>query len=197
MTMKVVYRSRDPRVLAVIESFEAETKAWAEKAAALLAELGFGDRKWMVQRPPDGMRITGITVRDGDRENPPPGWRIIDHAGPALRPNRRLKAGKEAQTRIDQCQPPKHPRARLPGMPGCYFSATAIHFPNLGDLGDGAVYVDWSTRVPELTADLDPKEKKRRGGVDLAIWERVKLSEYYAAVEAAAEPPAGESRAAS
>jgi hypothetical protein len=178
----VVYRSEHPDVLAVIADFEAEHKAWDEKAHALLAELGFADRAWMVRHLSDGMRITGVAVRDGDRENPPAGWKVAEGDRPVLTPDKRRKAGKDAQARIDKCQPPTHPRVRLPGMPGVYFSEHRIHYPNLRDLGDGAIYVEWSTEVPELAADGD--DKRRASGVDLGIWQRIKLSEFYAAVEA-------------
>lgn len=184
MTDLTVYRSRDPRVLAVIESFEAEQKEWTEKAKSLLADLGFVDRNWMVTHHSYGMSITGVGPRESDNENPPTGWRLVDRGGLVLTPDKRRKSGKEAQARIDACRPPEHPRVRLPGMPPSHFGPGHIYYPNLSEHGDGAIYVEWSTRsLPEIPAGGQDGERSRHG-VYLAIWARVKLSEYYAVLEA-------------
>lgn len=163
----VVYRSTHPDVLASIEAYRAAMVTWQAAAAALLTELGFTDRGFVVATAFGFRWITGVEYRDGDCI--PDGWRRVERGkSQGLVPDKRRKVGKKAHARMEDTQPPADLRASLPGMPGEQLIGGASLTPALREMA-GAVWVSWRNEV---------------SGVDPEIWERVKLSEYYALLEA-------------
>lgn len=178
-TDKVVYRSTHPDVLTHWQktgSAEAQS-AWREQVQDAMADLGFPrDRKFVTSSGFGDTEVTGIEHPEG--EDIPVGWKRHKDLPTAITPDKRRAAGKRAAARLAKVVMP-NPRRGLPGeMPGACFAGTgmALMRPGIAQHGD-AVYVTWSRELEQPTADnLDP-----------AVWERVKLSEYYAAKEQQAE----------
>ena len=178
MNDPIVYRSTHPDVLAHWEktgSVEAQ-KAWRERVNEALAELGFPGRKFATTSGFKDTEVTGVEHPEG--EDAPVGWKRNKDLPSAIVPDKRRAAGKRAAARLAEVTMP-NPRSRMPGeMPGACFAGTgmALMRPGIARHGD-AVYVTWSRELEEPTAD----------NIDTAVWERVKLSEYYAAKESAVE----------
>lgn len=175
-TDKVVYRSTHPDVLAHYDntaSAEAQN-AWREKVEELIAQLGFPGRQFATAGGFEGRYVTGVAhPRD---EEIPEGWRRDSKLPEAITPDRRRAAGKRIAKRL-QALPQPNPRKAMPGgMPDMAFGAAALMRPGVARYGD-AVYVTWSGELDKTDA----------AHIDPAVWERVKLSEYYAAKEQQAE----------
>lgn len=203
MTDLTAYRSTHPDVLAVVAKYHADTEQWHTDAAALLKELGFTDRPFLIRTSLGQRWITGVEYHEGDPV--PTGWRTWkDRSGQTiLSPHRGQKAGKALAARIATCQVPDMPQAHLPGMPADRPSTGGWRSPGLREMA-GGVYLTWAlASLPEIPAggperevhlgdDEHDRRIRLRNDVDLAFWERVKLSEYYAAVEAAEAASGGE-----
>jgi hypothetical protein len=179
MPDKIVYRSTHPDVLAHWEktgSAEAQN-AWRDRVNQALAELGFPGRRFATTNGFEDIEVTGVEHPDG--EDIPVGWKRTKKLAGAIVPDKRRAAGKRAAERLAALTAP-NPRSKMPGgMPRACFAGTgmALMRPGVARHGE-AVYVIWSAELEEPTATQ----------IDTAIWERVKLSEYYAAVEAAETP---------
>lgn len=195
MTELTVYRSEHPDVLATVERYRTGMKQWHDNSDALLKELGFTDRNFMVSSGFGQRSIAGVEYRDGDAV--PVGWRVQAKRGgqKVLAPNLRTKVGQAFGAKLKACKPPNLPQTDLPGMPGDHIDGDTWRTPALREM-DGAIYIQWATsrRLPEIPADGTAREEhlgddghRRRvrhsQHVDLSIWEHVKLSAYYAAVE--------------
>ncbi len=170
MTTPTVYRTRRPDVLAVALAYGEAYTAWRERVVALLAELGFPGRTPLILGGFLRYRLTGIECEPD--EHPPPGWRVAETNGHwALVCDQRTKIGKAARAQLDAAEPPRDPRLDLPGMPAQHWIGHRILHPAMQVLEDDkALYITWR-EAPE-------------SGIDATIWERVPLSEFYAAVEA-------------
>ena len=163
MSGLTVYRSTHPDALRRWHATTEAMDAWSEKMQATLITLGVDGREvWYDQV---SGRIIGLGHTGGD--DVPEGWRVDARTG-YLVPRRSTKAGKQIAAVLDGMRRPD-PRA-LPGMPAQVMAG--VHFLTCGlEYMGGALYVRWSRPIPEKL-------------VDSAIWERIKLSEYYAALEA-------------
>lgn len=156
-----VYRSTDPEVLRRWHDTKAAVEAWGDKLKAALHDLGMGDRQvWYDQI---SGRLMGLARGEGET---PDGWRIDRRTG-YLVPRLTTKAGKEIGAKLSALRRPD-PRDLI-GMPKHVFVSLSLLTCGL-KLLDGALYVHWSQPIPE-------------DEVDLTLWERVRLSEYYAVVE--------------
>jgi hypothetical protein len=166
-----VYRTTDPAVLATWHATHTAIEEWRQRVEALMAELGMSSRQiWYDEVSGE---VYGVS-RDGDAI--PEGWRY-DQRRHCLVPRRSTKEGKAIGARLDAMRRPD-PRA-LQGMPRTTFAADQPLLMTCGvDEMAGALYVRWSGQV-------------REAEVDLTIWARVKLSEYYAVREAAEEVAGG------
>lgn len=164
---KVVYRSSHPDVLAAVEKYSTEYEGWRDRARALIADLDFEGRHWIVS---DGFQRAILGVESVGDETPPLGWRHAVRGNcSVLVPDKRRKAGREAYDRINECGPAPDPRHSLPGMPSDYFGPGSLYQPGLQEMA-GAVWVVWGYDIP-----VDK--------IDLAIWARARLSAFYAAIE--------------
>ena len=170
---EIAYRSTHPEVLAHWEktgSAEAQT-AWRDKVKAAITEFGFpSDLRFVTTSGWADTRVAGIEHPEGDEI--PAGWKRLKDFPSAITPDKRRAAGKRAAERLDALPCP-NPRKRLPGgMPAMSFIGHKIAQPGIARHGD-AVYVTWSAELEESEAN----------NLDSAVWERIKLSEYYAAKE--------------
>lgn len=160
---KTVYRTSNAEALAAWHAAVDAREAWGEQMKAFLAEHGFGDRSVYVSHTG---RVLGVQRLDD--EDAPEGWRVDSRTG-YLMPRLAKRTGKQIGARLDELKQPD-PRDAMPGMPRECFVSLALLTCGLALMGD-ALYATWSRAIPE-------------DQVDLTIWERVKLSEYYAAAEA-------------
>lgn len=159
---KTVYRTTNPDALAAWHSGADARDAWADQMEAFLDEHGFGKRRVYIGH---SGRVFGIESVDG--EDLPDGWRIDSRTG-YLMPRLAKKAGKQIDGRLAELIQPD-PRNQMPGMPKHSFVSLAMLTCGL-ELIDGALNATWSRPIPDSV-------------VDLAVWEQVKLSDYYRAVE--------------
>lgn len=166
---KTAYRTTHPDALAAWHAAADAREVWGEQMEAFLSEHGFGGRTIYVAH---SGRVLGVEHIDG--EDVPEGWRIDSRTG-YLMPRLAKRAGKQIDARLAELKQPD-PRNAMPGMPRECFVSLALLTCGLALMGD-ALYATWSRPIPE-------------DQVDLSIWEPVKLSVYYAAVEAFEESEA-------
>jgi hypothetical protein len=169
---EVVYRSTHPDVLTHWQrtaSAEAQ-QAWLDKVNAAIADLGFPGRRFATSNE---TRVIG--VEHPTDEPIPAGWRRDRRLPSAIVPARRYSAGKKIGERLDALSRPD-PRKALPGgMPEIALNKAESVFLYAGVTRHGdAVYVTYS-------GDID---KSYRVHIDPRVWESVRLSEYYAVLEA-------------
>lgn len=180
MAELTVFRTSNPVALASFESAVEEYKAWSDRIREF-ARSAHPDAHPMVGTAWGQDRFDGISMVDPI----PDGWRVQKQklGSTYLVPKRSVKAGKEAATRMDELHRAPDVRASLPGMPNVVWMGMGTTSPGVHpDLEQGALYVTWSG---------DPTGDKANAGfsktaetVDLNLWERVKLSDYYALKEA-------------
>lgn len=172
----VVYRSTHPDVLAhwdATASADAR-EAWRARVDAAVADLGFEGRDPVVSETVFGATVTGI---QHPADQPiPDGWRRHPRLDGAVAPHKATKTGKAAAAELRKLDLP-NPRLGMPG--GVPKVASAAHesaflAPAVQRIGD-AVYLRWSQEITAGDARL----------IDATVGERVLLSEYYAAREAA------------
>lgn len=167
---KIAYRSEHPDVRAHIDRHTQAFKEWRENVRITLEDLGFqaGRNVWM-----EDTRVVGILHPSGDPV--PEGWRRDKRATePVIVPARATKLGKQHARTLAALRQPD-PRRGLPGgMPSQAMARDQIAFMHCGFrvLGEAA-FVTWSSDLRDADADR----------IDSAIWEQIKLSEYFAVLE--------------
>jgi hypothetical protein len=178
MSEPYVYRSRSPEVLAAMRAANESVQAYVRATNQVLDDAGAGNyATWRDTSGSRAGRFVGLDIPQD--EFPPKGWRMLSKYAV---PDKRTKAGKQAVAALAAIRHPGDPRHSLIGMPPDV--STTIGFTSCGTrfLEDGtALYVWWR---------IDPaacRESFSRGKfeIDRTLWEPVRLSEYYAAVEAA------------
>jgi hypothetical protein len=179
MSDPYVYRSRDPQVVGAWKDACAAIEAYVKATGAVLDGAGLGAYK--VYRNTRGLRpghFAGLAIPQD--EFPPEGWRM--RAEYAV-PDKRTKAGKAVDAALDAVKHPGDPLYRLIGMPPDILTGAGnFSTPAVRLLEDGTtLYTAWRT---------DPagcRESFMAGKfeIDRSLWEPVKLSEYYAAIEVA------------
>lgn len=169
-----VYRSTHQDVLAIWHSAHEQAKDIGRKRRALLDELGFEGRQALIAEH----NIIGVEHRQEDGPIPE-GWRRDSRTAGAIVPDRRRAVGKKLGKRLDGLTMPDLRKIMPGGMPHMVWNLAVnkLHWPGFEFMG-GALYVKWG---------CDPAQVERAETLDLEVWERVKLSEYYAAVEREAE----------
>lgn len=175
----VVFRSTDPAVRAAFLDARKRYDDWAVAIAELAREV-HPDAKPMVTHSWGMERFGGITKVDPV----PDGWRIDQQrAGysPMLVPRRSTKEGKAWLKRIEELRSGPNVRASLLGMPGGGAAGLAYESPGI-EIYDDCLYVIWGHDPADLDMGWNPQEAADE--VDPKLWERVKLSQYYADKEA-------------
>ncbi|MEV0382322.1 hypothetical protein [Nonomuraea sp. NPDC050643] len=169
MIDQTVYRTRDESVLSAWRDAERQVADWRTRFDAGCVSLGI-DLTQVIANTWSG-RIKGVRHTVGDPI--PDGWRYDKREG-LLMPALRTPAGRRLAMVLDGLKRPM-PADELPGMPYVHLTEGGLVRVTARLMGDGALYAEWPCRISESH------------GVDLTIWEPVKLSEYYAAREAADE----------
>lgn len=174
---RVAYRSRGIATVAAWLDFLAAAEEIRLRREELSERLGRG---LMTQQDGfgHGTRVVGASVLEGEKDGDVVADKTLrvssKHGGVQMAvPNLRVKAGKALR---DELHGLRMPAPDLPGMPGFHigggsgaFVGIRVHAPAISKWGH-QVWVLWDS-------DGAP--------VDEAHWERVKLSEYYAAKEEA------------
>jgi hypothetical protein len=160
-----VYRTRRPEVVALWHTAMEARKEWAEKLKAFQAEHGLTGREVYFYEPAG--HIAGFA---DDGSEPPTGWRVESRRN-LLVPRLSSRPGKAIGKQLGALKHPD-PRNDLPGMPAECFAGLKLLTCGLALREDGgALYVTWGAPIDEKRVDLD-------------VWEQVRLSEYYAVLEA-------------
>lgn len=179
------YRSSHPVVLAAWDAYGADFRRFADEVAALTAELWPDEVGGQKVDPiesrsifsPGQRRLVGWSWPYGVAA--PEGWRTV--SGPdfvrTIMPKKSTKLGKAVAARMAAVAPIKS--MDLPGMPLVLLLLPSTYSAGVERHGD-TIYVAWG---------VDPEQHEPRatpGGkaIDLDIWERIKVSEYFAAREA-------------
>jgi hypothetical protein len=185
---EVVYRTRNPVIFDAYRALKEGVDAYKKSVDDFLAGKGLGDYDWLVWQD---YRFAGLKLkpREGAREYPyeepaPENWRR-DSQRDRYVPDRRRKQGKIIQAALDELGK-RHPGnllSVLTGMPARSFPSLSRHqTPGVYiPLDEDAVYVHWNDD-PEMVSEWNGA--RAADPVDHGIWERIPLSEYYAAREA-------------
>lgn len=160
-----VYRTTNPAIVKQWHDTNAAVTEWAKTLEAALEEMGVGGR--MAFYDSVSGRVIGVAAKGGAI---PEGWRR-DRSHDRIVPARSTKPGKAIGAKLDALRRPEV--RNLPGMPKHAMPGLCLLTIGLRFM-DGAVYAKWSRPIPE-------------DEVDLSIWQRVKLSVYYAVLETEAE----------
>lgn len=184
MSAVAAYRTSDPEAISEWEAAHGALDAYRDRLAQALDDLGVG--QYLIGVSTSGWspgQFLGLKIPED--QFAPAGWRMAERANLWIAvPDKRTRIGKAAYAALEALAHPGSPRKNLRGMPfdvyAAYGDGTGRVFTPGADLLGGVLYVTWSTD-PETAQD-------RRGRclaqVDSAIWERVRLSEYHAALEA-------------
>lgn len=162
----IAYRSDHPDVLAAVTIHAAQGAEFGETITALAHDIGGPDCQPLIRQDSLAVGLSAFTRPPGTL---PDGMRV-DALG-HLVPNKRTAAGKAIARRMEDTKQVPHLATLLPGMPA--ISTSRGWFATPGHVATTTeVWVTWS-HEPD--------------GVDPEVWERAKLSAYYAAQEALAE----------
>lgn len=180
MSDPFVYRSHAPEVIGAWQDAEATLQQYVKDTERVLEEMGLGGYK--VYRDTHHWhpwRFSGLAIPQD--EFPPEGWRMNGKYDAFAVPDKRTKAGKQAAAAIAAVKHPGAAMAKVPGMPQdvCYpggFTSPAVALLEL----DTALYVAWRIDPAGCRESFSSKS----ADIDMALWERAPLSQYYAAREA-------------
>lgn len=170
MTVAIAFKTKQPHLIAdYLAAREATVADWHAKVDTFKASVGncevVGTRFF-----DGGFGVTGFRAAK-DSDELPAGWRF-DGSKKDVVPARRTPEGKaHAITLIGL----RLPGNSYPGAPDIMFAEGFSLFPRVEQIGDDFYLTLSKAPLAERGNDLDP-----------AVWEPVKLSEYHAALEAAA-----------
>lgn len=172
----VIYRTSNPDVIADYKKVGEEYLEWCDRCVAF-AESIHPDANPMKSSDFGGERFGGLTVV----KPIPEGWRVQKQTGwlaDIMVPRRAnskhgKKIAKDVEQQYDALREAPNVRKTLTGMPSYLFLGLSGQAPGVV-LYDDTLYVDWNEDALQML------EKE----VDTSIWERVKLSDYYAIKEA-------------
>lgn len=169
MTAEAVFKSTHPDVLAAWDKAESDWQTYRDAVNAFRDR--YPTQRVIVADLTEGREcVVGL---DGDPANPPPGpWRWTLKA--RFVPDKRSNAGKLLAIEMKNLAYTPPP---IPGQPGLIISDGLWHSCGF-HVYDGVAFADWSCGYETV---------ERNDRFDPTIWVRAKLSEYYAAVEAAEE----------
>ncbi|MCA1571964.1 MAG: hypothetical protein LC798_16965 [Chloroflexi bacterium] len=179
------YRSADPEVMAAWKAYSDDVVQFFAVVVALTAELwpkpvnGHQPEPMVASRSwtPGKRTLGGWSWPYGVK--PPEGWKVTTdcNVGRVISPKRSANPGKALAKYIEAAVPPVRGLA-LPGMPLHILALPASHSPAVEQHGD-ALFVGW-TIDPEA---IDPRSTPGGKPVDREKWERIKVSEFFAARE--------------
>lgn len=176
MPSDLIYRSADPEVLAAWDQAAQTYRDYCDRRKEQLAAWGLPGHPVYVSRS-----VFGNVMRGIDKQGlsvAPPGWRTERNKG-YLVPSRTTKAGKKIAVEFDALVRLPDVRAALEpfGMPAHQWEGNRIT-AYAARRDQDEIWIRWE----DVRADeLDEK-------VDHSRWMQVKLSEYYAMVEAGNDP---------
>lgn len=174
---KTIYRTTDPRMTSLWAKWNAEKDEYVTQRDAFLAEYAPEGCALMLSSGFGGARPLGVSV-EGWSEKVPDGWRL-DRKHWVLVPFKKTAQGKRIAVALATLKR-RDQRADLVGMPSFLMDGFAWHQPGI-EIHDDAMFVIWSDGGP-------PADE-----IDSTVWERVRLSEWYALIEdEAARPNVGE-----
>lgn len=196
MTYAAVYRSTAPAVLERLARFDRERRAWSDAVEALWREAGFpeGTVAWITRGGVAwGDRLSGLQLPEG--ATAPKGWVAAKDRDGHYLPNRGSKVGRAAGDLVKQLGTAPSIGSVLTdcGMPRLIMSGLSMRQPALNSEGEPptALWVGWSIdpEAVALHARANGGEPRRENGdIDMAHWDRVPLSEFYALIEAGQKP---------
>lgn len=167
MTAQTAYRCTDPSVAEAFQAWKHEYDTHRRRVIDEAAAIGKNTGALMTKTV-FGNRIVGLAPDDPN--DPPAGWKYMRNKN-KLYPDRRTKAGKQAAAWLDSAQPKAHIEfLHQHGMPSDHMNGGQCYTPG-AQLVDGELLVNWGCDLPA----------ERVTGP----WERIPLSRYYAAIEAA------------
>lgn len=175
---ELVYKSGHRTVLEAVGEWRKARQAFSDDLHAFVTRhIGEG-RSGLVVNGVKEIRFVGVERLRGEKEPPSELWRADDRNGWV--PRRTTKAGKQLAAEMAAITAPDL-FGTLPGMPREYWDVLQpdcshkVFTPGFRVSDAEVVWVTWGTaRMLD-----DPK-----WNVDDQLWERAKLSEYYAAIEA-------------
>jgi len=179
MSDPFVYVSRSPEVVGAWRAAEKALNAYVKQTQAVLDEAGLGRYKvWRATGGWSPWKLMGLDIPQD--EFPPAGWRVNQSREYAV-PDKRTRAGKQIATALAAVKHPGNPGDDLPGMPADVMAGGGFQTPAIRMLeGRTALYVAWRTDPAGCRESFRSKSVE----IDASLWERAKLSDYYAAVEA-------------
>jgi hypothetical protein len=168
------YSSNHPDVLAAYDQAVADREAIA--AARRAYEAGVGGRRLIVQERGLGHNVVkGVESLDGDPTSFD-GFRR--YASNWYHSPDRTKAGKLRKAELDAL---KMPELVLPGLPSMVMTDHRVLSPGLF-CHERTLWASWSCAPEHLE---DPQVTRHESDrMDLTLWTRRRLSEFYAAQEA-------------
>lgn len=180
-TPTAVFKSRDPQL---IDEYDLDTSARFEeyKAKAVAFKNELGVEQLSISSAWDDIRVTGYVEADRNAD-PKPGYRRDSKTG-FMKPALRTVEGKAISERLKTI---RYVPGKKPGLPGVVMGVGYMGPFTLQKYGD-----DWYA-VLTVPLEDDPEQRARTlREVDVQLWEPAKLSEYFAAVEAAEDDPKGD-----
>lgn len=168
MSVTTVFKSQHPSVFEAIDRCKVAVAKFSEAVGDFHQEL-FGSRAFTIAT--QGGRIIGFV---GVKKTLPDGWHLHPKDKSIAYPRKSSSAGKKSAKRFEAIGKEPTIRDFLPGMPHIYLASGAVRGFNLFEPGflwtPEVAWVWWGCELPDSE-------------VDLSIWTRAKLSEFYAAKE--------------
>lgn len=183
------YKSGHRLVIEAWEAYEADHERFSRELKVLTAEMwpstaiGEGEvgfkpvpiistSSW----DPGRQTLYGWSWRFG--VTPPEGWKTTDdsNTGYAITPKRSTKAGKAIVKRMESVG--RVEGLNLPGMPLKILALPSIH-SCAGERHGDCIYIGWGIDPETIDVRSTPGGKN----VDLSLWKRIKVSEFFAARE--------------
>ena len=181
MSELVVYKSAIPIVLRAWEQATSDYTDWSTGIFTFAKDV-HPDAKPIVGSAWGDDRLMGLSVVDPL----PDGWRVVKsrRGHDFMIPKQNTKVGKTANVMFEAVRKAPQVLSMLPGMPSVVFAKGSSYTPGTLTM-DGVLYVSWGCDPNDSDLGFSKVDK-----VDTDLWERVKLSEYYAAKEANESVPA-------
>lgn len=170
----VIYRSTAPEALDHYQGVLDTIAVVRQRREDFIAELGMPGRKIAQMGGGAGYKMTGVQhlPEHGDI---PTGWKLDRDLSGCIKPDTRTAPGRRIAKRMEELTLPTARKDLPGGMPEMVWDMEGGPMARPGvQRMEGAVYVRWP---------FDPEQADKGLKIDPEVWERVKLSDYYAVVE--------------